>query len=139
MLTILESLVVPLLKYCYQLWNPWKSKDIQAIRAIQRTFTYKITEVQHLNYCERLHKLKLYSLQRRRKRYIIIYIWKITQHMVPNIDGTIGHTIKTRKHPRHGTQFVIQYPTNRNPEQSLQEDAITVFGPWLYNSLSKYL
>ena len=31
--------------------------------------------------------------------------------MVPNIDGTIGHTIKTRKHPRHGTQCVIQYPT----------------------------
>ena len=39
--------------------------------------------------------------------------------MVPNIDGTIEHTIKTRKHPRHGTQRVIQYPTNRNPTQSL--------------------
>ena len=76
-------------------------------------------------------KLKLYSLQRRRERYIIIYIWKITQHMVPNIDGTIGHTIKTRKHPRHGTQCVILYPTNRNPAQSLQENAITVFGPRL--------
>ena len=24
-------------------------KDLQAIKAIQRTFTYKITEVQHLN------------------------------------------------------------------------------------------
>ena len=22
--------------------------------------------------------------------------------MVPNIDGTMGHKIKTRKHPRHG-------------------------------------
>ena len=59
--------------------------------------------------------------------------------MVPNIDGTIGHTTKTRKHPRHRTQCVIQYPTNRNPAQSLQENAITVFGPWLYNSLPKYL
>ena len=68
MLTLLKSLVIPLLEYCCQLWNPWKVKDIQAIEAIQRTFTYKITEVQHLNYWER-------------------------QHMVPNIDGTIGHTI----------------------------------------------
>ena len=59
--------------------------------------------------------------------------------MVPNIDDTIGHTIKTRKHPRHGTQCVIQYPTNRNPAQFLQENAITVFGPRLYNSLPKYL
>ena len=139
MLTLLKFLVIPILEYCCQLWNPWKAKDIQAIEAVQRTFTYKIPEVQHLNYWERLHKLKLYSLQRRRERYIIIYIWKITQHMVPNIDDTIGHTIKNRKHPRHGTQCVIQYPTNRNPAQSLQENAITVFGPRLYNSLPKYL
>ena len=102
-------------------------------------FTYKITEVQHLKYWERLHELKLYSLQRRREHYIIIYIWKITQHMVPNIDGTMGHKIKTRKYPRHGTQCNIQYPTNRNPAQSLQENAITELGPPLYNSLLKYL
>ena len=138
MLALLKFLVIPLLEYCCQLWNPWKAKDIQAIEAIQRTLTYKITEVQHLNW-ERLHELKLYSLQRRGECYIIIYIWKITQHMVPNINGTIGHEIKTRKHPRHGTQCVIQYPTNRNPGQSLQENAITVFGPRLYNSLAKYL
>ena len=69
----------------------------------------------------------------------MIYIWKITQLMVLNIDGTMGHTIRNRKHPRHGTQCVIQYPTNRNPAQSLQENAITVFGPRLYNSLPKYL
>ena len=107
---------------------------------IQQTFTHNITEVQHLNYWERLHELKLYSLQRRHERYIIICIWKITQHMVSNIDCTMRHTIKTRKHPRHGTRYwVIQYPTNRNPAQSLQENAIAVFGPRLYNSLAKYL
>ena len=59
--------------------------------------------------------------------------------MVPNIDGTLGHKINTRKYPRHGTQCVIHYPTNRNPAQSLQENAITVFGPRLFNSLPKYL
>ena len=102
MLTLLKSLVIPLLEYCCQLWNPWKAKDIQAIEAIQQKFTDKITEVQHLNYWERLHELKLYSLQKRRKRYIVIYMWKITLHMVPNIDGTIGHTKKNRKHLRYG-------------------------------------
>ena len=50
MLTLLQSLVIPLPEYCCQFWNPWKAKDTQAIEAIQRTFTYKITEVQHLNY-----------------------------------------------------------------------------------------
>ena len=48
MVTLLRSLVIPLLEYCCQLWNPWKAKENQAIEAIQRTFTYKITEVQHL-------------------------------------------------------------------------------------------
>ena len=51
----------------------------------------------------------------------------------------MGHKIETRKHPEHGTQCVIQYPTNRNPAQKLQENAITAFGPRLYNSLPKYL
>ena len=59
--------------------------------------------------------------------------------METNIDGTMGHKIKTRKHPSHGKQCVIQYPTNRNPAQSLQKNAITVFGPHLYSSLPKYL
>ena len=59
--------------------------------------------------------------------------------MVPNIEGAMGRKIKTRKYPRRGTQCVIQYPTNRNPAQSLQENAITVLGPRLYNSLPKYL
>ena len=59
--------------------------------------------------------------------------------MVPNIDITIGHKIKTRKQARHGTQCVIQYPTNRKTAQSLQENAITVLGPRLYNLLPKYL
>ena len=82
-----------------------KSKR-QAIEAIQRTFTFKITEVLHLNYLERRHDLK------------IINIRKITQLLVPNIDGSMEHNIKTRK---HGRQCVI----------------ITVFGPRLYNSLPK--
>ena len=122
MLTLLKSLVIP--ENCCQLWNPWNANDILAIEAIKRTFTYKITEAQHLNYWKRLHELKLYSLQRRRERYIIIYIWKTTQHMVPNIDGTMGHKIKTRKHPRHGIQCVIQYiqqtETQHNPFKKLQ-------------------
>ena len=59
--------------------------------------------------------------------------------MVPNIYGTMGHKIKSRKHPSHGTQCDIQYNTNRNPAQSLQKNAITVFRPWLYNSVPIYL
>ena len=41
-------------------------------------YSNKITEMKHINYWERLHKLKLYSLWGRGERYIIIHIWKIT-------------------------------------------------------------
>ena len=63
MLTLSKSLVIPILEYCCQLWNPWKAKDIQAIEAIQRMFTHKIIEVQHLNCWERVHKLIVVSLE----------------------------------------------------------------------------
>ena len=35
--------------------------------------------------------------------------------------------------------LIVQQPTNRDPAKSLQENAITVFGRWLYDSLPKYL
>ena len=38
-----------------------------------------------LSYPERLTVLKLYSLQRRRERCNIIYVWKILEGLVPNI------------------------------------------------------
>ena len=78
MMTLLKSLVIPMQEYSCLLWNPWKAKDIHAIEAIHLTFTYKITEVQHLNHNEILQELKLTSLQRRLQLYRITYIWKIT-------------------------------------------------------------
>ena len=144
MLTLLKSLVVPLLEYCCKLWKSWKSKDIQAMEAIQRTFTYKMTGVQHLNTGKSTRTQILLSPKTQCTLYTVIvyiYICKITQHIEPNINGTMGHKIKIRKHPRHITQCVIQYPSNRNPAQSIQENAITVtvFVGRLCNSLPKYL
>ena len=60
MLTILKSLVIPLLL---------QAKYIQIIEAIQQTFTYKITKVQHLNYRERLHKTQIISLKKQTKLF----------------------------------------------------------------------
>ena len=62
MLTLLRPLVIPLLEYCCQLWNPWKAKVIQTTEAIQRTLTYKIINVNNCNCWERQHRPKLYSL-----------------------------------------------------------------------------
>ena len=41
--------------------------------------------MQNLSYHQRLNALRLYSLQRRLDRYIVIYMWKILENLVPNL------------------------------------------------------
>ena len=40
--------------------------------------------MKNLNYWERLEKLGIQSLQRRRERYIILYVWKILNKTISN-------------------------------------------------------
>ena len=40
-----------------------------------------------MNYWQTLHELKIYSLERRHERYGIIYMWKILEGLVPNINN----------------------------------------------------
>ena len=47
---------------------------IYLIEKVQRAFTKHITGIRHFSYSKRLETLKLYSLQRRRDRYIALYM-----------------------------------------------------------------
>ena len=73
MLLLWKTLVLPVLDYCSQLWSPFKKGEIEKIEALQRWFTAKISGMNNMDYWERLHSLGLYSLERHRERYIIIY------------------------------------------------------------------
>ena len=84
MITLYKSMVLPHLEYCCQLWSPYLLKDIRRLEAVQRSFSARIEGLEHLTYWERLEILKLYSLERRRERYIILYAYKIIQGIVPN-------------------------------------------------------
>ena len=58
----------------------------------------------------------------------------------PETPWTLYNDIYLEDNTAYGAKYcVIQYPSNRNPAQSLQENTITVFGPRLNNSLPKYL
>ena len=91
MLTLFKSLVLPRLDYGSQLWSPHLVKHIDKLEKIQRSFTKHITGMQSLEYSERLISLKLYSLQRRRERYCIIYVWKIIEGLVPRRSCIVSH------------------------------------------------
>ena len=77
MLTLFKALVMSRLDYGCQLWSLYLIKHINMVEKVQRSFTRLISGMAGLSYTERLTVLKLYSLQRRREGYNIIYVWKI--------------------------------------------------------------
>ena len=130
MLTLWKSLILPRTEYCCQLWSPHKVTDIAQIEAPQRTFTSKINGVQHLNYWERLKELNLYSLQRRRERYTIIYVWKILEQRVPNV------SIQETNHPRRGRLcYVRTTPGATHRIKTLVHHSFTYNGTRLFNCI----
>ena len=84
MIRLYKSMIRCHLEYCSPLWDPTSISDIQKLESVQRYFTEKIVDCNGLDYWERLKKLNLQSLQRRRERYSIIHMWKIYNNLVPN-------------------------------------------------------
>ena len=99
MLLFLKTYLIPRLEYCSPVWNPHKITEIEQIEAVQRSFTSKIENMENLNYWERLQHLKLFSLQRRRDRFIIIHTYKIYKNLAPN-----DINIQFHDNPRLGIQ-----------------------------------
>ena len=93
-----------------------------------------------MSYWDRLSTLKLYSLQRRRERYIIIYVWKILEGLVPNISSS-SSAIKARANGRIGRRCQVPPISTTSPKavQSIREASFAVIGPNLFNSLPRYL
>ena len=74
---LFKSLVRPILEYASSVWNPYKTKDIEAIENVQRRATKMLPDMKDLTYEERLKKLKLPSLRYRRLRGDMIETFKI--------------------------------------------------------------
>ena len=96
LLTLWKTLVLPIHDYCSQLWSPVLIKQKKLLENIQYSFIRKIKHTKAKNYEDLLHELNLYSLERRRDRYRIIYTWKILEGKVPQT-GLI-----VQKHQRRG-------------------------------------
>ena len=105
------------------------------LERIQRSFAYKIEVIQHLNYWEQLKKLNLYSLERRRERYIAIYVWKIVEGRCPNISDT--HGISSHWNERRGRSCRVPSISNSATcrVKSIRFNSFAVKGPRIFNSL----
>ena len=79
---------------------------------IQKSFTSKLEGMEDKNYHERLKELKMYSLERRRERYLIIHAWEMIE--------------EKRKYPEF---------TNRK-NRKMQENCLqinTIYKKWCQN------
>ena len=138
MLTLWKSLIQSKLEYCSQLWCPIQKGNIQRIEMVQRSYIRKITGMSLMNYWEQLKHLKLYSLERRRERYRILYIWRILEEQVPNIiSGDGAPKITAKWHPRRGRECIIRAVNRRAPNhvQKLTDASLPVHGQRLFNTL----
>ena len=143
MLTLWKSMVLPKLEYCSQLWCPIKKGDILRIEEVQRSFVRKICfhDSDDQGYWHRLSSLGLYSLQRRRERYRILYVWKVLEGVVPNVNDNEGSGIQQNMNPRFGRLCVVpSYHTLRNSKvKTLYDGTLSVHGSKLFNVLPRYI
>ena len=135
MLTLWKSLVLCKLDYCSQLWCPSEKGDIQSLEMVLRSFLRKLQGQRNLSYWDQLHHLRLYSLERRRERYLIIYVWRILEAQVPNPSGKYAITANT--HPRRGRECIIPQVSNTAPRriQTLRYASLPIRGARLFNIL----
>ena len=138
MLCLWKSIVIPRLEYCSQLWSPTKRGDIQKLEMLQKTFTRKINGLSNLTYWDRLKRCGIFSLQRRRERYQIIYVWKILEELVPSLENVKRFSNFS---DRGGRTCTVPSVNRNAPKkiQTLRESSFSVNGTRLFNVLPKKL
>ena len=137
MLTILRTIIQPRLDYCSQLWSPRDQLSINQLELVQKQFLLKISDhkLNNMDYWEKLTYLKVYSQERRRERYQICFLWKLSQGLVE------GYSVTWQWSDRRG-RFIVPANLNRNAPLSVRnarERSLKVHGARLFNILPKSL
>ena len=137
MLTLWKQLILSDHDYCSQLWSPDKVGDIQSLELLQRSYARKIYGIQTLSYWDQLKELKLYSLERRRERYIVIYIWRILEGSAPNI----SNAITSQWHARRGRMCEVPQISSRATirVKTIRFSSFASKGPRLFNCLPMHV
>ena len=143
MLTLLKQLIYPTTEYNSVLWSPTSEELIKVIESVQKNFIKKISTDKLPNdsdYRALLQHFKLYSLQRRRERYAIIYIWKVVHGLypnpgldMPNPNNTNNQTRSIQVNVHQRSDITVHY--NTHPPKWLNNCSVLERCCALYNHL----
>ena len=100
-------------EYCCVVWSPSHKKDISRIERIQKGYTKRIEGMEGKNYHQRLKCLNLYSMERRRERYMIINAWQQLEDPEKNLLG-----FETNERARHRTIKDTRIKWNKKSKNS---------------------
>ena len=141
MLILYKAIVLPHLEYCSQLWSPVALGSIRQLEAVQRTFTSRLHGLDGLDYWQRLEALGLYSLERRRERFLIIYISKMINGLAPMVDGPHGGELRVVQSERRGRYCMLPRVSGRAPSavQTMLDHSLPINGVRLFNTLPRGL
>ena len=135
MMTIWKSLIHPKLDYCSQVWSPSDQASIALLEGVQRNFSSMVAGMEGKDYIDRLDSLNMYSQERRRERYQVIFIWKISQGLVQ------GYNLEFSNSDRRG-RMVVPHPIHRQVHSSVRrarEASLGVKGARIFNLLPAWI
>ena len=135
MMCLFRTLVTPIIDYCSIVWNPSKRKFINLIEKVQRNFTKRLLNMKDKTYYERLQELNIYSMERRRERYEILYVFKVLKSLVPNIG------IKPKWSQRRG-RMLVPPPVHKNSTQAaatMRRNSFRAKAAFLFNALPDHI
>jgi len=137
MMTLWKTMVLPKLDYCCTLWNPIGKGQIQQIELVQRAFLRRIYALSELSYWDQLKETRLYSVERRRERYFIIYTWKVLEKIVPNVSIHQERKIIAKWTSRHDR--ICHIPTVKSQVtakvKAARYSSLGCRGPQLFNTI----
>ena len=135
MKSIWQCLVQPKIDYCSQLWSPSDQQSINQIESVQRHFISKVSGLDDMSYWDKLKAMRFYSQERRRERYMLIFLWKISQNMVK------GYNVSFLENPRRGRLLVPSHaPLNASTKvMKARESSLKVKGARIFNLLPDYV